>query len=150
MTSWVGKCRSQAETDRADTSASASSLVGGVRNPNMICGLRRLLGIALGIALAADRSPLIYSLLSGSEQKSDGLGYNPEFALVAQWVRAASARIPALSLPTPSLQARHVVRISFRDSTQIVDRQRTVVGASCRLPCHLRPNGDRPDPAKPS
>src|SRR5580765_5150745 len=130
MTSWVGKCRSQAETDRADTSASASSLVGGVRNPNTICGLRRL----LGIALAADRSPLIYSLLSASEQKSDGLGYNPEFALVAQWVRAASARIPALSLPTPSLQARHVARIAFRGSTQ-VDRKRTVVGASCRLPC---------------
>ena len=39
MTSWVGKCRNQAETDRADTSGSVSSLVGGVRNPNMVGGM---------------------------------------------------------------------------------------------------------------
>jgi hypothetical protein len=35
MTSWVGKCRNQPDTERGETSESASSLVGEVRNPNM-------------------------------------------------------------------------------------------------------------------
>ena len=123
MTSWVGKCRSQAETDRGGHQR--IGVVLGRRSQESKHGLRHAHTVTRatgtpgargtvkrrGSSCAApqdcvscDRSPLIYSSLPLPREKTPGLGYNSAArvccARSAHRRRAAIPGFPALASHT--------------------------------------------------